>query len=83
LLVAAAVAGIALIVLLVVGGTCVQGLREELEAANAVVAKLHARIARVTSFVRFMVRTIPLPRMTTHFSGLHCSHCSGGCAWWW
>jgi predicted alpha/beta-hydrolase family hydrolase len=44
---------------LVLGGTCVQGLREELEAASAVVAKLHARIARVTSFVRFMVRTIP------------------------
>jgi hypothetical protein len=32
------------------------GLREELEAASAVVAKLHARIARVTSFVRFMAR---------------------------
>ena len=21
--------------------------------------------------------------MTTHFSGLPGSHCSGGCAWWW
>jgi hypothetical protein len=48
-----------IVLVVVVGGTHIQGLREELEAASAVVAKLHARIARVTSFVRFMVRTIP------------------------
>lgn len=32
------------------------GLREELEAATAVVVKLHTRIAHVTAFVRFMAR---------------------------